>query len=754
MSTILRLNCNVGLGDTVLVSKVDPKSNIVDAKQIELYPLSSSDNTQAKSASSSEDTKVLFIQQQLVGQYVMEGHNVAISFQGKIHKFVIHSISSSSIRSLQTPTSTGHVNSLTGSPKPKDTTSLTSSSSSITAVSSDSSSIGTSADQTPIVRVTLGTKLRIIPKPEEKDENSSAKLSAPVLDFNLVGGLRTQIEELKELVELPLKKPEVFWKYGIKPPRGVLLFGPPGTGKTLLAKVLAQVTGASCYTLSAPEIMSKYYGESEARLRELFLTAEANSPSIIFIDEIDAIAPKRDSSDSEVSKRIVATLLTLMDGMESNNGKNEASNFPPRVVVLAATNRPNALDPALRRPGRFDREIEIPIPNEAGRAEILNVYFSKMQHSLSKQDLARVAGATHGYVGADLSNLCKEAALCTFKRAMQAMRVGELSQASSSSSSSSDAPNSSIFASKSPSLELNHDQLMVNLEDVMHAMSEIRPSAMREIMVDIPKVKWDDIGGYDEVKEKLKQAVEWPLLHPQAFKRLNIQPTRGVLLYGPPGCSKTLLAKAVATQAGLNFIPIKGPELFSKYVGESERAVREVFRKARAASPSIVFFDEIDAIGGERGQGADSTSVHDRVLAQMLNELDGIEPLKSVLFLAATNRPDIIDKALMRPGRIDQAIYISPPDPSARRKIFEINLKKIPHNSDLDINQLVTLTSGFSGAEVTSACREAALAALQEDINSELVQARHFISAISSIVPTITDTMIEFYQNFANSKRS
>jgi AAA family ATPase len=686
------MNCGVGIGEMVTASKFESSNAVTDASQIDLIPITS-DATPASSSSSA--IKELFLKQAIVGQYLCEGHTVTILFQSKTLKYRVTKAW------CQSPI-----------------------------LDSSANSNSTSGEGILVVRVTLNTKISVI-----EGKSSSKEVSFDEESTKLVGGLSKQIEELKELVEMPLMRPEVFEKYGMRPPRGVLLYGPPGTGKTLLAKVMAKSLGAKCLTISAPEVMSKYYGESEAKLKAIWDEAEASSPALIFIDEIDAIAPKRDSSESEVSKRIVGALLTLMDGINSDTSQSKSSSSSkqeksPRVVVLAATNRPNALDPALRRPGRFDREIEIPIPNEAGRAEILQVYMNKMRHSLSTSQMATIAGSTHGYVGADLSNLCKEAALCAFKRAYHT--------GSGASSSSSVAD----------------QDISVTMEDVMHAMAEIRPSAMREIMVDIPKVKWDDIGGYEEVKEKLKQAVEWPLQHPEAFRRLNIQPTRGVLLYGPPGCSKTLLAKAVATQAGLNFIPIKGPELFSKYVGESERAVREVFRKARAAAPAIIFFDEIDAIGGERGQGADSTSVHDRVLAQMLNELDGIEPLKSVLFLAATNRPDIIDKALMRPGRIDQAIFIAPPDASARKRIFEISLKRIPHADDVVLDQLVTMSSGFSGAEVTSACREAGLAALQEDINATVVHHRHFATALASIVPTITPTMMDFYTNFANRKKS
>lgn len=472
MSALLRTNSGCGVGDNVVIRKVDPNVPVIDAVRVDLFALAASENTTSQST---DNVKELFLQQSLVGQYISEGHIASISYRGRILKFSVSRIEVQSLSSSNAShTSETHEN---------------------------------LADA--VVKVCLNTKIAIIEKPKLDSSDSDAnKSKSDELNFKLVGGLKSQIEELKELVELPLKNPGLFRKYGVKPPRGVLLYGPPGTGKTLLAKVLAQVTGAKCFTLSAPEIMSKYYGESESKLRDLFLEAEAASPALIFIDEIDAIAPKRDSSDSEASKRIVGTLLTLMDGMDSqrpsnSTGSSSSSKEPPRVVVLAATNRPNSLDPALRRPGRFDREIEIPIPNEPGRLDILRVYFNKMQHALSEEQIAKIAGTTHGYVGADLSNLCKESALCAFKRAYHSPQHISLLESASSSAPSAD---SSQIEAKTETTELK-----VIYEDVLHAMAEIRPSAMREIMVDIPKVKWEDIGGYDEVKDKLKQAVEWPL---------------------------------------------------------------------------------------------------------------------------------------------------------------------------------------------------------------------------------------------------
>ena len=472
---------NCGIGDNILIRKVDSSIPILDSSRVELYPLAAPDNT----TQSSDTVKELFLQQSLVGQYISKGHVVSISYHGRFLKFCVCRIEMHALSS--TPLSTA----------PESPENI--------------------ADS--VFNVSLNTKIAIVARPKNEVADSDSKKAAKSeINFKLVGGLKSQIEELKELVELPLKNPGLFRKYGVKPPRGVLLYGPPGTGKTLLAKVLASVTGAKCFTLSAPEIMSKYYGESESKLRDLFLEAEAASPALIFIDEIDAIAPKRDTSESEVSKRIVGTLLTLMDGMDSSSTASSSSSAssgskssgkpkePPRVVVLAATNRPNSLDPALRRPGRFDREIEIPIPNEAGRLDILRVYFNQMQHKLSEEQIIKVAATTHGYVGADLHTLCKESALCAFKRAYHSPQKLSTMLATPPPSETSEGLTDAAGLTKEAENELS-----VIFEDVMHAMAEIRPSAMREIMVDIPKVKWEDIGGYEEVKEKLKQAVEWPL---------------------------------------------------------------------------------------------------------------------------------------------------------------------------------------------------------------------------------------------------
>ncbi|NXG23690.1 SPAT5 protein, partial [Grallaria varia] len=439
-----------------------------------------------------------------------------------------------------------------------------------------------------------------------EDDDSESRVT-----YDMIGGLSSQLRTIRETVELPLKQPELFKSYGIPPPRGVLLYGPPGTGKTLIAKAIANEIGAHVTVINGPEIISKFYGESESRLRQIFAEASLRHPSIIFIDELDALCPKREGAQNEVEKRVVASLLTLMDGIGSEGSEGQ-------LLVLGATNRPHALDAALRRPGRFDKEIEIGIPNAQDRLDILQKLLKKVPHSLTEVELAQLADSAHGYVGADLAALCKEAGLYALRRAL----------------------------GKSPNLSDTEvaGSVMIAFNDFLQGMNDVRPSAMREVAIDVPKVSWSDIGGLEDVKLKLKQAVEWPLKHPESFIQMGIQPPKGVLLYGPPGCSKTMIAKALAHESGLNFLAVKGPELMNKYVGESERAVREIFRKARAVSPSILFFDEIDALAVERGNSSGAGNVADRVLAQLLTEMDGIEQLKDVTILAATNRPDMIDK--------------------------------------------------------------------------------------------------------------
>uniref|UniRef100_A0A8C3IMU5 AFG2 AAA ATPase homolog A n=1 Tax=Chrysemys picta bellii TaxID=8478 RepID=A0A8C3IMU5_CHRPI len=539
--------------------------------------------------------------------------------------------------------------------------------------------------------------------------------SKSILTYDMIGGLSSQLQTIRETIELPLKQPELFKCYGIPPPRGVLLYGPPGTGKTMIARAVANEVGAHVSIINGPEIISKFYGETESRLRQIFAEASQRRPSIIFIDELDALCPKREGAQNEVEKRVVASLLTLMDGIGSEDGAGQ-------LLVLGATNRPHALDAALRRPGRFDKEIEIGVPNAQDRFDILRKLLNKVPHLLTTTELVQLADSAHGYVGADLAALCKEAGLCALRRAL-----GEQANLLDSEVAGS---------------------VMITLNDFLQGMNDVRPSAMREVAIDVPKVLWSDIGGLETVKLKLKQAVEWPLKHPESFIRMGIQPPKGVLLYGPPGCSKTMIAKALANESGLNFLAVKGPELMNKYVGESERAVREIFRKARAVSPSILFFDEIDALAVERGRSSGAGNVADRVLAQLLTEMDGIEQLKDVTILAATNRPDMIDKALMRPGRIDRIIYVPLPDAKTRREIFKLQFRSMPISDEVCLEELVLQTQKYSGAEITAVCREAALLALQEDIQAKCIMGRHFQHALSIVTPRIPESLRQFYEDY------
>ncbi|XP_061643708.1 ATPase family gene 2 protein homolog A isoform X1 [Phyllopteryx taeniolatus] len=552
------------------------------------------------------------------------------------------------------------------------------------------------------------TKLSFPGKAKRKD----ADPKRANVTYSMIGGLSRQLEVIKETVELPLKHPQLFSSYGIPAPRGVLLYGPPGTGKTMIGRAIANEIGAHMTVINGPEIMSKFYGETEEKLRQIFTEASQRTPSIIFIDELDALCPKREGAQNEVEKRVVASLLTLMDGIGSEGHSGQ-------LLVLGATNRPHALDPALRRPGRFDKELEVGVPSPAERADILHKHLSSVPCCATAQEVTRLADAAHGYVGADLAAVCREAGLNALRRA--------------------------ISATSSTSDQELMGQVTVTLSDLQWALSVVKPSAMREVAIDVPKVRWADVGGMEDVKLKLKQAVEWPLRHPEAFTRMGIQPPKGVLLYGPPGCSKTMIAKALANESGLNFLAIKGPELLSKYVGESERAVRDVFRKARAVAPSVVFFDEIDALASERGSSSGSGGVGDRVLAQLLTEMDGIEQLGDVTVLAATNRPDMIDKALMRPGRLDRIVYVPLPDAPTRREIFRLQFVNVPVAQNVCLDDLVTCTEKYSGAEITAVCREAALLALQEDMKAEQVDGRHFQSALAAVRPRVPDALVQSY---------
>ena len=520
------------------------------------------------------------------------------------------------------------------------------------------------------------------------------------VSYEDIGGLKEEVKKVREMIEIPLKRPELFEKLGIAPPKGVLMHGPPGTGKTLLAKAVASESDAHFIAINGPEIMSKYVGGSEENLREYFEEAEENSPSIIFIDELDAIAPKREETNGEVERRTVAQLLTLMDGLKSRG----------QVVVIGATNRPDSLDPALRRPGRFDREIEIGVPDSEERKEVLEIHTRNMPLS-EDVDLDKIANTTHGFVGADLESLCKEAAMRVVRRILPEIQNDE------------EIPKEVM------------EKIVVTGDDFKNAQKEIQPSALREVLVQIPDIKWDDVGGLEDVKQELKEAVEWPLKHPETFQRLGIRPPKGTLLYGIPGTGKTLLAKAVASESEANFISVKGPELLSKWVGESEKGVREVFRKAKQAAPTVIFFDEIDAIASTRSGNDTDSGVTKRVVNQLLTEMDGLEELEDVAIIAATNRPDILDAGLMRPGRFDRHIQVGEPDEETRLAIFKVHTKDMPLAKDVDLKKLAKNTEGYVGADIESVCREAAMLTLRKDLDAKEIPYKYFKEAIDKVKP-------------------
>ncbi len=542
---------------------------------------------------------------------------------------------------------------------------------------------------------------------------------ADYVTYEDVGGLDREIQKVREMVELPLRHPSLFKRLGIDPPKGILLRGPPGCGKTLLARAVANESEAYFISINGPEIMSKFYGESEKKLRKIFIDAEEKSPSIIFIDEIDAIAPKRETVTGEVERRVVAQLLALMDGLHSRG----------KVIVIGATNRPNSLDPALRRPGRFDREIEIKVPNEKGRREVFQIHTRNMP--LEKISLKDYANITHGFVGADIMAVCREAAMAALRRYL-------------------------------PKIDLDSEmidpelleQMKITKADFEEALKEVMPSGIREVFVEIPNVSWEQIGGLEELKQKLIEAVDWPLSHPKIFERMGIKPPRGVLLYGPPGCGKTLLARAVAHESKANFISIKGPELLSKYVGESEKAIREIFRKAKMAAPCIIFFDEFDSIAPSRGRHTTDSGVSEKVLSQFLTELDGLEVKKDIVVIAATNRPDILDPALIRPGRIDRMLLVPPPDEIGRLEILKLFTKDMPLANNIDLDALNRTLKGFSGADVETLCREAGMIALRENIRARKITKEHFKQASELINPSILPEVIKSYENFVEKFKS
>ncbi|MFX1490918.1 MAG: CDC48 family AAA ATPase [Promethearchaeota archaeon] len=560
-----------------------------------------------------------------------------------------------------------------------------------------------------VVKITEDTIIQIQPEAVE------VTAKAPLVTYEDIGGLDEAIARVREMIELPLKHPELFDRLGIDPPKGVLLFGPPGTGKTLLARAVANESDATFISINGPEIMSKFYGESEKRLRELFDKASQQAPSIIFIDEIDSIAPKREEVQGEVERRVVAQLLALMDGLQARG----------RVIVIAATNREGALDPALRRPGRFDREIEIPVPTRSGRKEVLLIHTRGMP--LAKDvDLDQLADATHGMVGADLAAIAREAAMNTLRRILPKINLDE------------DHPIAPEII----------EDLEVTGADFDESLRRAEPSAMREVYLEIPKVSWEDVGGLKDVQEELREAVEWPLKYPSKFEKVGVDPPKGILLVGPPGGGKTLLAKAVATESEANFIAIRGPEIFSKWVGESEKGIRKIFRKARQVAPSIIFFDELDSLAPARGQWHGS-HVYESVLNQLLAELDGMEELKNVVVIAATNRPEIIDKALLRPGRFDRIILVPAPDQEARLEILQVHTRNMPLHDDVDLQKIAKITEGYSGADLANVVREAGMYSIRTEEDAAIVKAKHFESALDKIKPSITPEMLKAYEEYA-----
>ena len=558
------------------------------------------------------------------------------------------------------------------------------------------------------VLITEQTEVKFNPEATEVAQDKVFEVT-----YEDIGGLHDEITKVREMVELPLKHPEIFEALGIEPPKGVLLHGPPGTGKTLMAKAVANETHANFLLINGPEIMSKYYGQSEENLRKKFEEAEKNAPSIIFIDEIDAIASKREESRGEVERRVVAQMLALMDGLKSRG----------RVIVIGATNIPNELDPALRRPGRFDREMEIGVPNIEGRLNILKIHTRNMP--LAKNvNLKELSEITHGFVGADLSSLAKEAAMTLLRRIYPELKLEE----------------------EQPIPTEILEKLRVSKKDFYEALKVVRPSAMREVFVQVPNIKWDEVGGLEGVKQELVEAVEWPLKHPTIFTKMGIKPPKGILLYGPPGTGKTLMAKAVATESKANFIAVKGPELLSKWVGESEKAVRKIFEKARQTSPSIIFFDEIDSLAPRRGMGGDS-NVSERVVNQLLTEMDGLLDLDNIVILAATNRPDIVDTALLRPGRFDRIVLIPSPDEGGRKEIFKIHTKKMPIDKSVKIDSLAKETEGYVGADIQTVCREAAMLALRKDIKVTKINKKDFEEALDKVSPSVTKEVAAAYKD-------
>jgi transitional endoplasmic reticulum ATPase len=682
---ILRKNARVGIGDRVTISKAD----IREAKKIVIAPLQKGIMVQAEPES---------LRRGLLGRAVVKG-DVLVLGGVKRRRDLLSSDFGDFSDMLGDMFGGMGLGNLGGG------------------VSQIRFVVINSNPNQPVV-ITENTEVSLNPKAIESTDEK-----IPEINYEDIGGLSEEIKKIREMVEIPIKHPEIFQRLGVEPPKGVLLHGPPGTGKTLLAKAVANESEANFILLNGPEIMSKFYGESEKKIRNIFEEAEKTAPTIIFIDEIDAIAPKREDTHGEVERRVVSQILTMMDGLKSRG----------KVIVIGATNRVNAIDPALRRPGRFDREIEINPPNKEGRLSVLKIHTRGMP--LKGVDLNELSSLTHGFVGADLEALAKESAMYVLRKLLPKIKLDNEEQI--------------------PPEVL--EKLIIKQKDFLEALKVVRPSAMREVLVETPNVTWDSVGGLLKIKQELKEAVEWPLKHPETFERMGIRPSRGILLYGPPGTGKTLLAKAVAKESEANFIQVKGPSLLSKWVGDSEKGVRKIFERARQVAPCIIFFDEVDSLAGKRG-GDTGSKVTERVLNQMLAEMDGLEDLNDVLIIGATNRPDMLDSALLRPGRFDKVLLVNAPEQEGRKKILGIHTKNMPLAKDVNLDKIAQKTVGYTGADLEGLTREAAMISLRESKNAKEVKKKHFEEAIGKIKPSVNKSTIDVYkkveENFINTTKA